>query len=168
MTLEVRPAVHQDRPAIEAFLDDWGMRPVARLGEAYDPAGDPAIVALADGASLVGVLTYRPGEDGWELGTFYVTNQRAGTGTRMLEAFLVEAQRGGASRIWVVTTNDNVDALRFYQRRGFRLATLRPGAVDEARRRLKPSIPEVGDHGIPLRDELVLERPIHESKEDQP
>ena len=166
-SLEVRPAVDQDRPAIEAFLDDWGMRPVARLGEAYDPAGDPAIVAVADGLP-VGVLTYRPGEDGWELGTFYVGGQRAGTGSRMLEAFIEQARRGGARRIWVVTTNDNVDALRFYQRRGFRLVALRPGAVDEARRTLKPSIPEVGDHGIPLRDELVLERPIHESEEDQP
>lgn len=164
--LEVRPAVDQDRPAIEAFLDEWGMRPVARLGEAYDPGGDQAIVAVADDGAFVGVLTYRPGEDGWELGTLYVKGQRAGTGTRLLEAFLAAARRGGARRVWVVTTNDNVDALRFYQRRGFRLADLRPGAVDEARRTLKPSIPEVGDHGIPLRDELVLERPIHETEED--
>jgi hypothetical protein len=50
-----------------------------------------------------------------------------------------------------------VDALRFYQRRGFRLAKLHPGAVDESRARLKPEIPAVGDHGIPLRDELELE-----------
>ena len=41
-TVEVRRAVDTDRPAIEAFLYDRGMRPVARLGEAYDPAGDPA------------------------------------------------------------------------------------------------------------------------------
>jgi hypothetical protein len=56
-----------------------------------------------------------------------------------------------------VTTNDNVDALRFYQRRGFRLARVRPGAVDESRRVLKPEIPTVGAYGIPLRDELELE-----------
>jgi acetolactate synthase regulatory subunit len=55
-----------------------------------------------------------------------------------------------------VTTNDNVDALRFYQRRGFRLDTLRAGAVDEARRGLKPLIPESGRYAIPLRDELEL------------
>ena len=57
----------------------------------------------------------------------------------------------------MLTTNDNLDALRFYQRRGFRLAELRPGAVDRARERLKPEIPRTGEHGIPLRDELVLE-----------
>jgi len=56
-----------------------------------------------------------------------------------------------------MTTNDNLRALGFYQRRGFRLASLRPGAVDEARRTLKPEIPEIGDDGIPIRDELDLE-----------
>jgi hypothetical protein len=50
-----------------------------------------------------------------------------------------------------------LDALRFYQRRGFVLLALRPGAVDEARRSLKPHIGRVGEHGIPLRDELELE-----------
>ena len=60
----------------------------------------------------------------------------------------------------LTTTNDNVDALRFYQRRGFRLVALRPGAVDDARARHKPAIPGTGAHGIPLRDELDLERAV--------
>ena len=80
----------------------------------------------------------------------------------------VRAARGGgpdrARRAWLparglTTTNDNVDALRFYQRHGFRLVELRPGAVDAARR-LKPEIPATGAHGIPLRDELELERMV--------
>jgi hypothetical protein len=54
-----------------------------------------------------------------------------------------------------VATNDNVEALRFYQRKGFRLRALRAGAVDEARRSLKPTIPETND-GICIRDELEL------------
>jgi hypothetical protein len=58
----------------------------------------------------------------------------------------------------VITTNDNLDALRFYQRRGFRLAALHRGAVDDSRARLKPQIPPIGDHGIKLRDELELEK----------
>jgi hypothetical protein len=66
--------------------------------------------------------------------------------------------RTTAQRVWLVTTNDNLDALRFYQRRGFRIAQVRPGAVDETRKTLKPSIAEVGDFGIPIRDEIVLER----------
>jgi len=64
------------------------------------------------------------------------------------------------ARLWVLTTNDNLDALRFYQRRGFRLARLRAGAVDDARRTLKPEIPVAGDHGIRIRDELILEKEV--------
>jgi hypothetical protein len=63
------------------------------------------------------------------------------------------------SRLRLTTTNDNLDALRFYQRRGFRIMGVRQGAVDDART-LKPSIPAVGNYGIPLRDELDLVRDI--------
>lgn len=67
------------------------------------------------------------------------------------------ARDSGCSRLLVTTTNDNVDALRFYQRRGFRFVALRVDAVSETRRTLKPKIPLLGDHDIPLRDELELE-----------
>jgi hypothetical protein len=58
--------------------------------------------------------------------------------------------------VWVVTTNDNLGALAFYQRAGFRLCALRSGAVDQARAALKPEIPLPGQDGLPLRDELEL------------
>ena len=73
-----------------------------------------------------------------------------------MDAVRTRALDAGCGLLWVVTTNDNVDALRFYQRRGFRLARLRPGAVDESRETVKPEIPAIGDHGIPLRDEIEL------------
>ena len=80
----------------------------------------------------------------------------AGVGRRLLDAVAATARAAGAERLVVMTTNDNLVALRFYQRAGFRLAELRPGAVDEARAALKPSIPETGNDGIPLRDEIDL------------
>jgi len=61
----------------------------------------------------------------------------------------------GVHRLWVTTTNDNLSALAFYQKRGFHLRHLRPGAVDETRR-IKPSIPPVAGNGIPIRDEIEL------------
>lgn len=97
---------------------------------------------MGDGEAEIAALVVAAGE------------RHAGTGTALVEAVAGDA---GARRLRLVTTNDN--ALRFYQRRGFRLAELHVGAVDEARR-LKPTIPTIGDHGIPLRDELVLERPL--------
>jgi GNAT superfamily N-acetyltransferase len=82
-----------------------------------------------------------------------------GIGTALLAA-LPGHLGPGFRQIRLATTNDNLDALRFYQRRGYRLAGLRPGAVDLARRD-KPSIPTVGDYGLPVRDEidLVLDLP---------
>lgn len=65
----------------------------------------------------------------------------------------------GCARLWLATTNDTIDAIRFYQRRGLRLITMHAGAVDEARK-LKPSIPEVGEYGVPLHDELEFELPL--------
>jgi len=83
-----------------------------------------------------------------------------GVGTALIAEAKRVATQAGCRRLWLITTNDNVDALRFYQRRGFRLATLHRGAVDDSRARLKPEIPEIGDHRIPLRDELELEHEL--------
>ena len=66
------------------------------------------------------------------------------------------AREAGCTRLWLTTTNDNLDALRFYQRRGFVLAALYPDALIGSRP-LKPEIPLIGAYGIPLRDELELE-----------
>ncbi|HWF77405.1 MAG TPA: GNAT family N-acetyltransferase [Caulobacteraceae bacterium] len=77
-----------------------------------------------------------------------------GVGTALLAA--LPAHLGpGFTQLRLGTTNDNLDALAFYQRRGWRLAALRPGAVDRARA-TKPSIPLVGEHGLPIRDEIDL------------
>jgi N-acetylglutamate synthase-like GNAT family acetyltransferase len=92
-----------------------------------------------------------------EVLTLHVDEAGRGVGTALVAEVKDIAGRAGCARLWVITTNDNVDALRFYQRRGFRLAALYTGAVDECRTRLKSEIPTVGDHGIPLRDELELD-----------
>jgi hypothetical protein len=80
-------------------------------------------------------------------------------GSALLDAAAATARAEGCARLRLITTNDNLDALRFYQRRGFRLVALRPGAVDVARV-LKPQIPRTGDFGIAVRDELELEREL--------
>jgi len=114
------------------------------------------LIALEGGAPA-GFLTYVLDGDACEVLTLNAVTSWRGAGTALLEAMAAVARDAGCSRLWLVTTNDNVDALRFYQRRGFRLRELRPGAVDRTRLDLKPEIPEVGDHGIPIRDELELE-----------
>jgi GNAT superfamily N-acetyltransferase len=146
---------HRDRPWAEAYMAaEFGGASQARRGEVIDVLALPGFVADLGGIPA-GIATYRRDGEECELALVAAFERRRGIGTALLEAVLDAAR--GCARVWVVTTNDNLDAIRFYQRRGFRLAVLRPGAVDEARRVLKPHIGEVGALGIPIRDELELE-----------
>jgi GNAT superfamily N-acetyltransferase len=151
----IRAAEPDDRPALEPFLERWHSLRVARRGELLRPLDHPMLVAEEDGR-LVGVLTYIVHGAVCEILTLHLDDRRRGLGSRLIGAVEEIARRAGCTRLSVNTTNDNVDALRFYQRRGFRLAELRAGAVDASRAGLKPEIPAVGAHGIPIRDEIEL------------
>ncbi|AZM63191.1 MULTISPECIES: GNAT family N-acetyltransferase [unclassified Streptomyces] len=154
--LPVRAATAADRAAIVDLLSaSWGGTTVVGHGTVYDAAELPALVVERDG-TLGGLLTYMLSGDGLEVVTVDAVVRHAGIGSALLAAAAETARGAGARRLWLVTTNDNLDALRFYQRRGLRIVGVARGAVDAARR-LKPSIPETGQYGIPLHDELTLE-----------
>jgi GNAT superfamily N-acetyltransferase len=158
--VRVRAREDPDVPLVERFLRDESSLRVARLGRLERPLEHPALVAVDEDGKLAGVLTYVDGEGEGEILTLHATRQWAGAGTALVEGLKRHAAGRGWRRIWVLTTNDNIDGLRFYQRRGFRLAQLNAGAVDDARATLKPEIPREGSYGIPLRDELILELPL--------
>ena len=154
--LEVRPARDDERGVIERHVAElWGL-PVVSRGRVHDVSAMPALVC-AEGDELLGFATYHPADDGTcELVTLLALRPRSGVGSALVEGVAREAMRLGCVRLWLVTTNDNLDALRFYQRRGLRIAAVHPGAMDEVRA-LKPGLPATGDHGIPLRDLIELE-----------
>ena len=154
--MNVRPREAADLAAAEAFLARHDSLRAARLGELVHPLDHPAFVAETACGQLLGMLTYVPGQD-WqqcEILTLHADQQWRGAGSALIEAAAQLARRQGCTRLWVITTNDNVDALRFYQRRGFCLVRVHRGAVDRSRASLKPEIPPVGAYGIPLRDEI--------------
>jgi len=158
----VRPATPEDAAAVaEIHTVSWGGPSVVGHGVTYDLRRLPTLVAIADGR-IAGVLTYAVERDSFEIVSIDAAQPRHGVGTALLAAATATARELGLRRVWLVTTNDNLDALRFYQRRGLRLVGLAPGAVDRSRR-VKPSIPEVGAYGIPLRDELTLETTLEPS-----
>lgn len=158
--MRIRAREGADVQAVEPFLAGRGSLRVARLGRLERTLDHPALVAEGEGGELVGVLTYVPGVAEAEILTLNAARRWEGTGTALVAALEGLAAGQGWGRLWVLTTNDNVDALRFYQRRGFRLTGLHAGAVDRARAQLKPEIPPAGEYGIPLRDELVLEKAL--------
>jgi ribosomal protein S18 acetylase RimI-like enzyme len=144
-----------DRIWAEPFMhDEFGGPLQARCGELLDVLAPPGFVAERDDRPI-GFVTYRLENDECELAFIAAFEPHAGVGSALLDALLHAAS--ACKRIWFVTTNDNLEALRFYQRRGFVLSALRPGAVDDAREQLKPQISRIGQFGIPLRDELELE-----------
>lgn len=155
----VRPVRAGDRPTVEWLTTQlWGAAEVVVHDGAFYPATLPGFIAERAGR-IVGLVTYevRPGT--LEIVTINALDRYVGIGTMLIEAVRGEAKRQGCHEVMLTTTNDNVDALRFYQRRGFRLAAFRTGAVDRSRR-IKPEIPRVGDYGIPLHDEIDLSCPV--------
>jgi ribosomal protein S18 acetylase RimI-like enzyme len=153
----IRDAGPADREAIADLLSSsWGGTTVVAHGVAFDALGLPALVAERDGA-LAGLLTYTTSADeGLEVVSLDAVTRHLGIGSALLDHAAALARRDGHRRLWLVTSNDNLDALRFYQRRGLRIIGVGRGAVDAART-VKPSIPHVGEYGIPLHDELILE-----------
>jgi GNAT superfamily N-acetyltransferase len=145
--MTVRPATPADADFLAVLHQAaWGGSVVVAHGVPHDLTTLPALIATG------GALVYDIDGDALEVVSLVADPRGRGVGTQLLEA----AKRLAPARLWLVTTNDNLGALRFYQRRGLRIVGVSPGAVDRARA-LKPSIPLTGEYGIDLHDELVLE-----------
>ncbi len=156
---QIRPLRDDDRPWVAELLGrEWGAARIVTRGRIFHADHLPGFVALRDGQPC-GLVTYRLEVDDCEIISLNSLVEGIGVGSVLIAAVREAAVAAGWRRLWLITTNDNLAALRFYQRRGFRLAALYPNAL-EASRRLKPGIPLTGHDGIPLRDELELELPL--------
>jgi ribosomal protein S18 acetylase RimI-like enzyme len=156
----VRPYEPGDRPWAEALLEElMGSTRAVRLGELLEPAAFPGLVAER-GSERIGLLTYIVAGDQLEVLSLHSRVENVGAGSALLQAAAALAAGRGCRRLWLVTTNDNLHALGFYQRSGLRLCALHAGAL-ERDRALKPELPEVNpDNRIPMRDLLELELPL--------
>ena len=154
--LIVRPLLDEERSWLrERLKERWGSASVVSRGTVHDAGALPGLVCVSGGERL-GVATFAFSADGCEVCTLDAFEPGRGVGTALLHAVAREARLRGARRVWLITTNDNMAAVRFYQRRGLRLVSVHAGAVDAARR-LKPTIPELGNDEIPIHDEIELE-----------
>lgn len=136
----------------------WGAEIVVAHGIVYRPAELDGFIAT-ENDTRVGLITLHVQDHACEIVTFASTRPNRGIGTMLIESAITFAREQGCSRLWLITTNDNLNALGFYQKRGFQLVAIHRGAVDAARK-IKPAIPLIGDNGIPLRDEIELEMMI--------
>ncbi|MBM3139910.1 MAG: GNAT family N-acetyltransferase [Chloroflexi bacterium] len=155
-SVEIVPIAEPWRAACEALWEQrWGSPLLVSRGVIHDARALPGFVAVEDG-DFAGAVTYRVAGDECEVVTLDARREGSGAGGRLLDAAIVAARAAGCWRLWLITTNDNTAAIRFYQRRGMRLAALHRDAIT-ASRRLKPEIPEVGLDGVPIRDEIEFE-----------
>lgn len=153
---KIRPVQPSDRDWIVGLITGhWGSTHVVSRGKSHQPDQLPGFIALQNGQPA-GLLTYRIEGDQCEIVTLDSLVEGIGIGGALIDAAKEAAQAAGCHRLWLITTNDNLHALRFYQRRGFVLAALHVNAIEQSRR-IKPEIPLIGMDGIPIRDEIELE-----------
>jgi ribosomal protein S18 acetylase RimI-like enzyme len=155
--VRVREVQDDERAWLRVTLRDaWSGDTVVGRGRTWTPGELPALVAVDEAGERVGLATYTVEEQTADLVTLNAFREGVGVGRLLVDAVAAAARDARALRLRVMTTNDNLPALRLYQRAGFRLTELRPGGVDDARADLKPTIPLIGNDGIPIRDELDL------------
>jgi GNAT superfamily N-acetyltransferase len=152
----VVPTTSSDSRWITDFLSHhWGSPVTVSRGRLYHADELPAFIVTERG-ERIGLATYSVNGSECEIVTLNSIRENQGVGTALVKAVESVARQAGCLFVRLITTNDNLKALRFYQRYGFVLVALHRDAVTRSRT-LKPEIPMMGNEGIPVRDEIELE-----------
>lgn len=176
--ITIRPVEQADREWVARMFDEhWGATHIVTRGRAHyghllagfiaerpKPAPQPAATDSADATEdtpvvemeKVGLLTYTVDGKTCEIISINSLQEGTGVGRALVETMRDVAKEAGIQRLWLIVTNDNIAALRFWQKHGFVLVAVYPDSIAQARR-LKPQIPLTGRNGIPIRDEIELE-----------
>lgn len=154
--ISVRRLTVDDLPRLRTvWKENWGDEFVVAHGVIFYPDTLDGFIALDDD-EWIGAITYAFSENECEIISLDSVREGIGVGTMLIQKVVEEAHEKDCRRIFIITTNDNLKALSFYQKRGFELVAVHRGAVNESRK-IKPGIPLIGANNIPLRDEIELE-----------
>ena len=155
-SFQIRPIDKDDRAWVISLLKEWWAGPIiVTRGRVHQGDELPGFIAV-HGGKRAGLITYEIIGDKCEIVTMNSLAEGKGVGSALIDAVKNTAIKVGVKRLWLITSNDNTKAIRFWQKRGFRLLAVYPGAIDRLRK-LKPEIPPTGNDGIPIRDEIELE-----------
>ncbi len=141
---------------IDLYIDNWGDDEMVVSSGTYQLSDLPGFVAY-DEAEIIRVITYIIRNDQIEIISLDSFRENVGIGSQLLKKLEEISEEKDITNISVITTNDNLNALKFYQKRGYNIRKVIPNAVEKARKQ-KPSIPQFAENGIPIRDEIVLEK----------
>ena len=156
MDFIIKKVTEKDKDWVLEIVKGWGADFIVSRGRKIYPTEIDAFYAEDDKGKRVGLVTYEIIGDQCEVVTLDAFDKFSGIGTALMEKVKEDMKIRGCKRLWLITLNDNLDAIRFYQRRGMTIAAIHLNAL-ELSRKIKPSIPIVGMHGIPIRDEIEFE-----------
>lgn len=146
---------NKNRKDVNQFLlDNWYSTDIVIRGEVVDGTSLDGFIVY-DKNRIVGLITYIIYNSVCEIVTLNSLEENKGIGTALCNKLKEVAIDKNCKLMRLITTNDNLKALGFYQKRGFVLTKLYPNAMDNVRK-IK-DIPLIGENNIPLRDELELE-----------
>ena len=140
------------------FIEHWGSPKMIVSTGMYECDQLPGFVVLNEEKEIIGAITYFMHNDYCEIVSLDSLVEKKGIGSMLLDK-VEQVAKGQVKKIKLITTNDNIDALAFYQKRGFRITKVFPNAVDNARK-IKQEIPLLAQNGIPIRDEILLEKSL--------
>lgn len=151
--LTIRPIGLADRPFLQAEMQrHWGTANIWSIGRPYPADELPGFIAELE-SRPVGQITAALEPRRCEIITLSATIEDRGIGTALLAAAVTECRTRGYRSVTLTTTNDNLRAIAFYQKRGWRLVAVHAGMMDRYRES-NANIPTIGLNDIPLRDEL--------------
>ena len=152
----VEKITDQNRDRINNFIKShWYTTEMIIRGKVIDMTTVDGIFVLDD-ETIIGLITYMIRNETLEILSLDSLREKQGLGTMLIKTVVQEAEKSGCKRIVVITTNDNINAIRFYQKRGFDMVHLYHNALDISRK-LKPEIPLIGENSIPLQHEIEFE-----------
>ena len=153
---KIRPLDEGDRAWVTGLVKEWWAGPIiVTRGRVHQADELPGFIAVYAG-ERAGLITYEINGNECEIVTMNSLAEGKGVGSALIDAVKNAAIKSGCKRLWLITSNDNTKAIRFWQKRSFKLVAVYPGAIDRLRK-LKPEIPATGNDGIPIRDEIELE-----------
>ena len=157
--MECKRINSRNRKLINAFIKQhWYTTTMIIRGKEIDMTKTDGFY-FSEGENIIGLITYIVYDNILEITSLDSLLENQGIGSKLVETVIHEAKEKKFQKIVLITTNDNINAIRFYQRKGFDMVHLFRNALDISRK-LKPEIPLIGENSIPLRHEIEFELSI--------
>jgi len=146
---------NDDKTWVNDFVKrQWGSEQIIVHNKIYLPSKLEGFVA-EDNNVNVGLITFEIQNQCCEIVSLNSIVEHKGIGRELVKLVTQTAKAQDCRTVWLITTNDNIRAIDFYQKMGFQLIKVYPNAVDNSRK-IKPEIRLIAENGIPIRDELEL------------